>query len=127
MIIVNGKELEQRFNQLLSNKKFTCTSDEFDMFVNYGLLLKSGKKYVTRNNVMVNLEILENKTYNMTINLSGLISKCTEIGKEYATNKVYCMSTELYNKYEKSGLILNRGSKKYFRLFENELWAVFII
>lgn len=127
MIIVNGKELEQRFNQLLSNKKFTCTSDEFDMFVNYGLLLKSGKKYVTRNNVMVNLEILENKTYNMTINLSGLIGKCTEIGKEYATNKVYCMSTELYNMYEKSGLILNRGSKKYFRLFENELWAVFII
>jgi len=124
---LNGKEIEQRFNQLLNNKKFTCTADEFDLFVNYGLLIKSGKKYVTRNNSKVNLDVIETKTYNMTINLSNIISNCEVLCKNANMKRIYCMTKELYNKYEKLGLILVKGDNIYYRLFENELWLVYII
>ena len=124
---MNGKEIEQRFNQLLNNKKFTCTADEFDLFVNYGLLIKSGKKYVTRNNSKVNLDVIETKTYNMTINLSNIISNCEVLCKNANMKRIYCMTNELYNKYEKLGLILVKGDNIYYRLFENELWLVYII
>ena len=124
---MNGKEIEQRFNQLLNNKKFTCTADEFDLFVNYGLLIKSGKKYVTRNNSKVNLDVIETKTYNMTINLSNIISNCEVLCKNANMKRIYCMTKELYNKYEKLGLILVKGDSIYYRLFENELWLVYII
>ncbi len=124
---MNGKEIEQRFNQLLNNKKFTCTADEFDLFVNYGLLIKSGKKYVTRNNSKVNLDVIETKTYNMTINLSNIISNCEVLCKNANMKRIYCMTKELYNKYEKLGLILVKGDNIYYRLFENELWLVYII
>lgn len=127
LVKLNGKEIEQRFNQLLSNKKFTCTADEFDLFVNYGLLIKSGKKYVTRNNSKVNLDIIESKTYNMTINLSNIISNCEVLCKNANIKRIYCMTKELYNKYEKLGLILVKGDNIYYRLFENELWLVYII
>ena len=127
LVKLNGKEIEQRFNQLLNNKKFTCTADEFDLFVNYGLLIKSGKKYVTRNNSKVNLDVIETKTYNMTINLSNIISNCEVLCKNANIKRIYCMTKELYNKYEKLGLILVKGDNIYYRLFENELWLVYII
>lgn len=127
LVKLNGKEIEQRFNQLLNNKKFTCTADEFDLFVNYGLLIKSGKKYVTRNNSKVNLDVIETKTYNMTINLSNIISNCEVLCKNANMKRIYCMTKELYNKYEKLGLILVKGDNIYYRLFENELWLVYII
>lgn len=127
LVKLNGKEIEQRFNQLLNNKKFTCTADEFDLFVNYGLLIKSGKKYVTRNNSKVNLDVIETKTYNMTINLSNIISNCEVLCKNANMKRIYCMTNELYNKYEKLGLILVKGDNIYYRLFENELWLVYII
>lgn len=124
---MNGKEIEQRFNQLLNNKKFTCTADEFDLFVNYGLLIKSGKKYVTRNNSKVNLDVIETKTYNMTINLSNIISNCEVLCKNANMKRIYCMTKELYDKYDKLGLILVKDNNLYYRLFENELWLVYII
>lgn len=124
---MNGKEIEQRFNQLLNNKKFTCTADEFDLFVNYGLLIKSGKKYVTRNNSKVNLDVIETKTYNMTINLSNIISNCEVLCKNANMKRIYCMTKELYDKYDKLGLILVKDNNVYYRLFENELWLVYII
>lgn len=127
LVKLNGKEIEQRFNQLLNNKKFTCTADEFDLFVNYGLLIKSGKKYVTRNNSKVNLDVIETKTYNMTINLSNIISDCEVLCKNANMKRIYCMTKELYNKYEKLGLILVKDNNIYYRLFENELWLVYII
>ena len=127
LVKLNGKEIEQRFNQLLNNKKFTCTADEFDLFVNYGLLIKSGKKYVTRNNSKVNLDVIETKTYNMTINLSNIISDCEVLCKNANMKRIYCMTKELYNKYEKLGLILVKDNNVYYILFENELWLVYII
>lgn len=127
LVKLNGKEIEQRFNQLLNNKKFTCTADEFDLFVNYGLLIKSGKKYVTRNNSKVNLDVIETKTYNMTINLSNIISNCEVLCKNANMKRIYCMTKELYDKYDKLGLILVKDNNVYYRLFENELWLVYII
>lgn len=124
---MNGKEVEQRFNQLLTNNLFTCTKDELDMFVNYGLLLKSGKKYVTRNNIKVNLDVLEQKVFNMSVNLSNLICECVSISHNSGTNKVYCMSKKLYDKYSDMGLIVIKDGLEYYRLFNNELWAINLI
>ena len=71
--------------------------------------------------------IPESKTYNMTINLSNIISNCEVLCKNANMKRIYCMTKELYNKYEKLGLILVKGDSIYYRLFENELWLVYII
>jgi len=127
MIKLNGKELEQRFNQLLECDTFTCTSEEFDLFMNYGLLLKSGKSFVTRNNTKVNVQVIQQKVHTMSINLSGLISNCIEMCKVVDTNKIFCMSAKTLSKYEKQGLIIEKNNIKYYRLYNNELWAVYLI
>lgn len=127
MIKLNGKELEQRFNQLLECDTFTCTSEEFDLFMNYGLLLKSGKAFVTRNNAKVDVQVIQQKVHNMSINLSGLLNGCLEMRKTVGTNKIFCMTDKTFNKYEKQGLIIEKNNVKYYRLYDNELWAVYLV
>lgn len=122
---MNSKDTYNRFQELNKDNKIKCTALELEDFLSSGLLFKSGKTYLNRNNQKIKIDLIETKTYNMSINLQNLISICEEKSKNKHIKRIYCISESCYNKYKEMGLIISKGSDEYYRFFESELWLLY--
>lgn len=124
---MKSKDIEERFNDLISSEKFICTQEEFDDFQNYGYLIPMGKAYLTRVGKKVNVDIIKQKAHILNLDLSGLINGAIKMSKDNNFKRIYCMSENTYNKYLEKGYVVEKNNKKYYRLFEGEMWLIMII
>lgn len=124
---MESKYIEERFNNLITCDNFICTSEEFNDFQNYGYLIPAGNLYLTRMGKKVNVNIINQKASNMTINLTGIIYKGLEFADKHKYKRLYCMSEKTYIEYKHKGLIVEKNNNNYYRYFDGELWLVMII
>ena len=64
---MNSKEVKDRFEELNKDNKLICTENELEEFLVCGLLFKSGDNYVTRSNVLVDVDIFKIKQQISTV------------------------------------------------------------
>ena len=124
---MTGKELTEKLKELNQVSEITCTDTELQEYENYGLLIKSGDKYITRNGKTIKIDLIKTKSFRLTIDLSDLIANCEQIAKTENIKRIYCMSESTYNKYKEQQLIVTKSNIDYYRLYENELWRVYLI
>lgn len=127
-MILKGKEISKRFDELNNGNDIICTQAELDSFLMSGLIVKAGdSKYLTMKGQMVKIDVVKDKAKRMTIDFGGLLSQCSIITAKSSNKKVYFMSDKCYNNYDQQGLIIHDGLNDYYRLFEKELWLVYKI
>ena len=124
---MTSKDVEDRFKTLQIDNSLKCTQDEFNDFVNCGLLIASGKNYMTRNGKLVNVDILKSTVRKFNLDLSGIVSNAKKILEGSNTNKLYLMSAKTFNMYKLQGLIYEIDNKCYYKLYDKELWLTMII
>lgn len=122
-----SSEITEKLQELNTTGKLVCTEQELDEYLNYGLILPSGKNYITRMGKKIDLEIIKPKTYKFAIDLGDIIYKCEEIAQQEHIKRIYCMTQATFDKYKEQQLIVNKSNIDYYRLYENELWRVVII
>lgn len=122
-----SKDIQTRFNELNNKNSIECSKNELEEFLYTGLLFKKNKGFVDRFNKPVKITVYEPKCLKFNIDLSGLIYECNKRCKENKINKIYCMSKTCYNNYKEQGLIITKNETDYFRLFDKELWLIYII
>lgn len=121
---MTGKDITEKLNEIKDLDVITCSDAELEEYLNYGILLPSGKKYITRYGKIVDVDVIKSPNFKFSINLSNLISHCEEIALKEKIKRIYCMTETTYNKYKEQNLIVTKSDKDYFRIFENELWLV---
>lgn len=124
---MSSKNVYEKFKELNKNNVITCTEQDLQEFIMYGLILQTGEDYVTRDNKKLNVDLIKNKELKFNLNFQNLIQVSNEIHKQQGIKKVYFMSSRCYNKYKQEGLILNKDNKEYYRLFDKDLWLVYIL
>ena len=124
---MSSKNVYEKFKELNKNNVITCTEQDLQEFIMYGLILQTGEDYVTRDNKKLNVDLIKNKELKFNLNFQNLIQVSNEIYKQQRIKKVYFMSSRCYNKYKQEGLILNKDNKEYYRLFFFFLWLVYIL
>lgn len=123
--MLSVKDVEDRFETIVKDNSLCCTEAELNEFLMYGYLLQSGDKYITRNGNILNVEVLKIKQGKFNLDFTGLITKCEELAAEAKVKRVYCLSKSTLDKYVEAGLIIEQNGKKYYRLFDKELWLVY--
>lgn len=124
---MNSKDVESRFNELISSDKFICSKEELELFELHGLLLKSGKKFITRTGKLIKVDVLKQREFSFTEDFAELICACNALHNECDECKIYCMTKELLDRYTDESLIVEKDGKQYFRKFQNEYWLVYLI
>lgn len=124
---MSSKNIYDKFKELNKNNILTCTEKDLQEFIMYGILLQSGKNYVTRDNKTINVNLLKTKELKFSLNFQGLLTEASTIKETLHINKIFFMTTRCYNKYKKEGLIINKNNQEYYRLFDKDLWLVKII
>lgn len=124
---MNSKEIRERFGEVNKNNNILCTETELQEFLYSGLLFKTGKSYVSRDRQPIKIKLIKQKCQEFDYDFNNLITICEEKCKEANIKRIYCMSQSCYNKYKEQGFIITKNSNDYYRLFENELWLVYII
>lgn len=124
---MNSKDIYNKFNEISKDNTFSCTQSELDEFIMYGLVFKTNDTYVNRNKQLLDIDIIKPINYRFTLDFTGLIQTCTELGEKNNCKKIYCMNSRCYNKYKKQGLIIEINNIEYYRLFDKDLWLVNII
>lgn len=124
---MSSKNIYDKFKELNKNNILTCTEKELQEFIMYGILLQSGKNYVTRDNKIINVNLLKTKELKFNLNFQGLLTEATTIKETLHINKIFFMTIRCYNKYKEEGLIINKNNQEYYRLFDKDLWLVKII
>lgn len=122
---LKGKELTEKLKELNSVDNIICGEQELNEYIMYGLLVQVGNKYITRTGKSISVDLVKQKRFN--IDLSQLISKCNELAKQNKIKRIYCMTQTTYNMYKQKQLIIEKQNVEYFRLFDNELWQIYII
>lgn len=125
--MLNGREISDKLKEINKTGVLQCTDEELTEYLNYGILIESNNKYITRTGKSVQLDILKPKNYKLNLDLSNLIYQCEEIASKENIKRIYCMTMDTYNKYKNDKYIITKSDKDYYRLFENELWRVVII
>lgn len=126
-IKLKGKELTEKFNELNKVSKITCTEKELNEYVTYGLLIPVKDKYMTRTGNTITVDIIKSKSFRFNIDLSGLIVQCENIAHKEKIQRIYCMTQKTFDKYKEQQLIVEKHNILYYRLYENELWRVYIL
>ena len=124
---LNSKEVEKRFNELVSSDKFICSKQELDLFELHGLLLRSGKKFIDRAGKFISVNIIKQREFSFTDDFSELIGVCNTINKNEGITKIYCMSKQRLDEYSSNSLIVEKDGKQYYRKFQNEYWLIYLI
>lgn len=124
---MNSKDVNKIFKELNKDNILQCTQKELDSFLMAGLIFKSGKTYLTRDQSVINIDLIKEKCLTFDIDLSDLIQQCIKFNKEVPTNKIYCMTTTCYNRYKELGLIITKDAKEYYRLYDKELWQIYLV
>lgn len=113
-----------KFNEIKNNEESICTEQELEELMMSGLIFKTGDSYITRDMKPVNIRINKPKQFNL--DFRNLIAICEEKVSDKDVKRVYCMDSRCYNKYKEEGLIIKRGEDEYYRLFDKELWLVYV-
>ncbi len=124
---MNGKELTDKLKELNTVDSIVCSDTELKEYIAYGLLISVGNKYMTRTGKTISVNLLKQKTYRFNIDLSNIIYNCEQLTKDSKIKRVYCMTQATYNKYKEQQLIIQKQNTEYFRLFENELWQIYVL
>ena len=124
---MSSKNVYEKFKELNKNNVITCTEQDLQEFIMYGLILQTGEDYVTRDNKKLNVDLIKNKELKFNLNFQNLIQVSNKIYKQQGIKKVYFMSSRCYNMYKQQGLIINKDNKEYYRLFDKELCLVYIL
>lgn len=124
---MNGKELTDKLKELNTVDSIVCSDIELKEYIAYGLLISVGNKYMTRTGKTISVNLLKQKTYRFNIDLSNIIYNCEQLTKDNKIKRVYCMTQATYNKYKEQQLIIQKQNTEYFRLFENELWQIYVL
>lgn len=124
---MSSKNVYEKFKELNKNNVITCTEQDLQEFIMYGLILQTGEDYVTRDNKKLNVDLIKNKELKFNLNFQNLIQVSNKIYKQQEIKKVYFMSSRCYNMYKQQGLIINKDNKEYYRLFDKDLWLVYIL
>ena len=124
---MSSKNVYEKFKELNKNNVITCTEQDLQEFIMYGLILQTGEDYVTRDNKKLNVDLIKNKELKFNLNFQNLIQVSNKIYKQQEIKKVYFMSSRCYNMYKQQGLIINKDNKEYYRLFDKDLWLVHIL
>ena len=119
--------VEDRFNEILGNKDFVCTQEEFNTFNNYGYLFKTGNKYVTRSGRIIDVSIISPKSDKLTIDLTSIMVLAQEKAHNSNVKRVFCMNQSSLDKYKECGMIIEKNGNSFFRVYDNELWLVVLI
>ena len=122
--MLNSKDVSERFNELNKDNNIICAQKELEDFLLCGLLFKSGRKYMTRNNEIVKVEVLRPKEVDFDIDLGGIIDECNKFAKENNEKKIFYMSERCYNNYKQGNQIINKNNKEYYRCFNNDDWLI---
>lgn len=121
---MSSKDVYDNFNSCIKDNILVCTEKELNEFTMYGLLFKTGNKYLTRNNQTLKVDLIKVKELNFDINLSNVINNCLEFAKNNNYKKVYYMSIKQYNKYKDKGLIVQIKNKEYYKFLNEEYWLI---
>lgn len=124
---MDSRSVYNKFNEQNKDGILSCTQKEFDEYMMYGLVLSSGKNYITRIGKKIKVDLIPVKELKFNIQLQNLIQLCEEKSKEIKYKRIYCMSERCYNDYKQRGLIITQDNKEYYRYFDKELWYVYII
>lgn len=124
---MNGKELTDKLKELNTVDSIVCSDTELKEYIAYGLLISVGNKYMTRTGKTISVDLIKQKTYRFNIDLSNIIYNCEQLAKDNKIKRIYCMTQATYNKYKEQQLIIQKQNIEYFRLFENELWQIYVI
>lgn len=124
---MSSKNVYEKFKELNKNNVITCTEQDLQEFIMYGLILQTGEDYVTRDNKKLNVDLIKNKELKFNLNFQNLVQVSNKIYKQQEIKKVYFMSSRCYNMYKQQGLIINKDNKEYYRLFDKDLWLVYIL
>ena len=119
--------IEDRFNEILSENEFICTQDEFNAFSNCGFIFKTDNRYITRSGRVVDVSIVTQKSDKLNLDLSGLIYMAQEKANVENVKRVFCMNQSSLDKYRSVGLIIEQKGNNYFRVYDNELWLVVLV
>ena len=124
---LNSKEIYNRFIELNKYNHIECVEAELNEFLMSGLIFQSGKKYLSRDNKEIYVDLIKSKVSSFDLDLSSIISKCQTLASENNIKRVYCMSERCYNNYKENNLIVNIDNKDYYRYYNNEYWLVYVV
>lgn len=125
---MSSRSIYERFKDSnKDNNVLECTKQDLEEYIMYGLVLKTGKKYVNRNNQELKLDLIKTIEIDFDLNLSNILKSSQELAKENKVTRIYCMTDKCYKHYKDVGLIIQVQGKDYFRLFDKELWLVNLI
>lgn len=121
----SSRDIEKRLRELIIDDTINCTKSELQKFMDYGYILQSGSNYVLRNGKQIG--VIFQKISRFTIDLTGVISKGTELAKLYRCNRVYYMNRSTYNQYMDLGYIKEYSGINYYEKYKGEQWVVQLI
>ena len=125
--MINSKDIKDRFDNLMNDTEMNCTEEELNHFMMCGLLISSNNKYLTRNGEEIKIKLLSNKVNSFNIKLNDLINNANTYAKENNEYKVFCMTEDVFNKYKKNDLIVEKDNKTYCITNSSELWLVYLV
>lgn len=123
---MRGVDVSSKIKELNKCKSITCNEDELLEYLNYGILIKTAKdKYITRSGKKIKVEVVKDKCYRLSINLSNLIKMCDDISNKQNEHRIFCMTQKTYDNYRKLDKIIKYKGKEYIK--DNELWYIYKI
>ena len=124
---MSSKNVYDKFKDLSKDDKLVCTKKDLDEFILYGILLQSGGKYITRDNKFVEVDLIKTKQIGFDLNLRYLLHQGNHLYKQTKNNKIYFMTEGCYKRYKEQGFIITKNNQDFYRMFDKELWLVYII
>lgn len=124
---MSSKNVYDKFKDLSKDDKLVCTKKDLDEFILYGILLQSGDKYITRDNKSVEVDLIKTKQMGFDLDLRYLLHQGNHLYKKTKNNKIYFMTEGCYKRYKEQGFIITKNNQDFYRMFDKELWLVYII
>lgn len=124
---MSSKNVYDKFKDLSKDDKLVCTKKDLDEFILYGILLQSGDKYITRDNKSVEVDLIKTKQIGFDLDLRYLLHQGNPLYKQTKNNRIYFMTERCYKRYKEQGFIITKNNQDFYRMFDKELWLVYII
>ena len=124
---MSSKNVYDKFKDLSKDDKLVCTKKDLDEFILYGILLQSGDKYITRDNKSVEVDLIKTKQIGFDLDLRYLLHQGNHLYKQTKNNRIYFMTERCYKRYKEQGFIITKNNQDFYRMFDKELWLVYII
>lgn len=116
--------IRELYEDCLNNNSLCCTDKQIEEFLSCGIIFKTNDGcYVDSFGEKLTINLI--KPQNFNINLNNILEAGIDYSKKNKFKKIYYMTSNLYEKYKNSGLIIVKEDREYFRLFVDEYWLVY--